>query len=196
MIKLGLTGGIATGKSTIANYLRQKGILVIDADQVARDVVAQGMPALQEIVQKFGADVLMADGTLDRKKLGEIVFNDANRLAELNQIIHPRVHQMMQEKAKKAEMNGAQLIVFEVPLLFETHNALNASPVIVVTTPIDTQIKRLMLRDGLSRIDAQKRLDAQMPMQEKMALADYVIDNGQTVSETYQRIDEILHELE
>ncbi|MDR3241747.1 MAG: dephospho-CoA kinase [Lactobacillaceae bacterium] len=196
MLKLGLTGGIATGKSTVANYFRELGITVIDADQIARKVVEPGMPALVDIKNEFGPDILLPNGELDRQKLGQIVFSDPAKLNMLNHFTHPRVHTMMQELSEEAQKQGAKAIVYEVPLLLETGNAMGAEKIIVVTVPPAMQLQRLMERDGLSQDGANKRINAQMPMSKKEELADYVISNAGSIEETKQQVDAILHALQ
>jgi len=196
MLKLGLTGGIATGKSTVANYFRELGIPVIDADQIARKIVEPGMPALADIKNEFGADILLPNGELNRQKLGQIVFSDPAKLNKLNHFTHPRVHTMMKELSDEAEKQGAKAIVYEVPLLLETGNAMGAEKIIVVTVSPAMQLQRLMERDGLSQDEANKRINAQMPMSKKEELADYVISNAGSIEETKQQVDAILHALQ
>jgi len=181
---IGLTGGIATGKSTVAAELTRLGATVIDADGLAREVVAPGQPALPAIVERFGAGVLMADGSLDRAKLGGIVFADEAARRDLERITHPRVRDLMMRRIGDAIAADAELVVSEVPLLFETRSVEMYEGVLLAYVPPDVQLARLMARDGLDESAARQRLAAQMPIDEKRAQATWVIDNAGTIDAT------------
>lgn len=194
---IGLTGGIACGKSTVANILRQKGILVIDADEISREITKKGKPAWQEIKEEFGEEVIGPDGEILRKKLAQIVFNNPTKLAALNQITHPRITKQLTEilaeiKAKKSQ----RIIVIEVPLLFECGLQDIFDEVWVVKAPQSLMIERLIRRDSLSKEDALKRISSQMPLTQKAQLADRVIENSGSVNDLKKQIEDILKELE
>lgn len=192
MIKLGLTGGIATGKSTVSAYIRELGIPVIDADVTAREIVEPGEPAYDDIVSYFGPEILQADGTLNRAALGKIVFSYAEKLAKLNEFTHPRVFQRTQEKTATLVATGADVIVYDIPLLFEANRPDSFDAIMVVTIPRTLQIQRLMARNHFDEQEAVKRIEAQMPMAEKEARADYVIYNDGDLQTTYRQVDQII----
>lgn len=175
---IGLTGGIATGKSTVAAFLMDLGATVIDADALAREVVEPGQPALQAIVERFDTGVLLEDGSLDRAKLGAIIFADENARRDLERITHPRVRELMMRRIGEAIAADAELIVSEVPLLFETRSVEMYEGVMVVYAPVEVQLARVMRRDGIDEHAARQRLAAQMPIDEKRERATWVIDNG------------------
>jgi len=172
-----LTGGIGSGKSTVAQVFREAGVPVVDADQVARDVVLPGTPALGEIEAEFGASVLDASGALDRAALAGKVFEDPPALARLNSIVHPRVRDEVRRRFQKLVAEGASLLAYEIPLLFETKQEENYRPVVVVSCSPETQIRRASARDGASTKQIRDRIQAQLPLSEKAARADYVIEN-------------------
>lgn len=182
----GLTGGIASGKSTAGKVLRNAGVHVIDADDLARRAVEPGQPALSEIERQFGAEVLR-DGKLDRAALGRIVFADKSRLAELNAIVHPRVSELLQQELDAVEagstQEGARMVCYEVPLLFENHLDAWLRPVVLVACAEAVQVARAVLREGWSEDHARQRIRAQLPLAEKQARADYVIHNDGSVAE-------------
>lgn len=181
---IGLTGGIASGKSTVARMLRNAGVDVIDADVLAREVVEPGTDGLREIAARFGDGVLQADGSLDRPALAQVVFGDDDARRALNGIVHPRVARAAAEHATALADAGRARAVYEVPLLFE--NGLDAAmaATILVAVPEDVQLARLMERDGLDEEAARARVAAQMPQAEKRARATYVIENGGPLAET------------
>jgi dephospho-CoA kinase len=192
---VGLTGGIATGKSTVAETLRGLGAEVIDADQLARDVVAPGEPALAEIVREFG-DVRNADGTLDRKKLGAIVFNDPARRRQLEAITHPAIRQRFLARLQALEARGYDgLVFFDAPVMIESGNYRNMDRLVVVFTDAATQRARLMARDGMAAAEATSRMATQMPVVDKAKLADYVIDNTGDRAVTAARTREVFQAL-
>lgn len=174
---LGLTGGIATGKSTVTSLLRERDIPVIDADAIARGVVEPGMTAFEAIVRHFGQEILQPDGRLDRKKLGEIVFSDEAERQVLNAIVHPEVRRVMREQAVEAEEAGAKIVFMDIPLLYESKLQHMVDKIVVVYIPVATQLERLIERDELDAEQAKKRINAQLPIEQKKEWADYLIDN-------------------
>jgi dephospho-CoA kinase len=192
---VGLTGGIATGKSTVAQTLRRLGAEVIDADQLARDVVAPGEPALAEIVREFG-DVRQADGTLDRKKLGAIVFNDPARRKRLEAITHPAIRDRFLARLQALQEQGFEgLVFFDAPVMIESGNYRNMDRLVVVFTDEATQRARLTARDGMTAEEAARRMATQMAVVEKAKLADYVIDNRGDRAATEARTREVFQAL-
>jgi len=189
---LGLTGGIATGKSTVTAMLRERGIPVIDADQIAREVVEPGKPAYEAIVRHFGRDILLENGQLDRKKLGEVVFSDEAERQKLNAIVHPEVRRVMRQEAEVAEANGAQIVFMDIPLLYESKLQYLVEKIVVVYAPSDMQLARMMERDELDEEQAKKRLRAQFPIDQKKLEADFLIDNSQSREETQRQVEELL----
>ena len=192
---VGLTGGIASGKSTVAAMLRQLGAPIVDADQLAREVVEPGTPALSEIVARWGEDVLDADGRLDRKRLGDIVFKDPEARRALEAITHPRIAAAGQQAIAKHAAAGAEVVVYEAALIVENklHSWMDA--LIVVSVSPKVQLQRLMARDGISADDAQARIDAQLPLVDKVAVADYVIDNSGPLSHTREHVAQMWDEI-
>lgn len=195
MFKLGLTGGIATGKSTISTYLSSKNIPVLDADKIARQVVEPGTPGLAEIVQYFGDDILQDNQTLNRKALGQIVFNDEQALQKLNEITHPRIQQMMMDQLAVLAQSNTPLVILDIPLLLENHNEAGADAVMLVAIPKQLQLERLMNRNHLTQAEAESRIAAQMPLAEKEQLADYIIDNSGSVADTYRQVDQVINQI-
>jgi dephospho-CoA kinase len=192
---VGLTGGIATGKSTVAETLRRLGAEVIDADQLAREVVAPGEPALAEIVREFG-DVRNADGSLDRKKLGGIVFNDTARRKRLEAITHPAIRERFVARVAALAARGYEgLVFFDAPVMIESGNYRNMDRLVVVFTDAATQRARLMARDGMVAAEATARIATQMPVVDKAKLADYVIDNTGDRAVTAARTREVFEAL-
>lgn len=193
---IGLTGGIASGKSLVSAYLRELGAQIIDADQIARRVVQPGGAALREIVAEFGDSLLNSDGTLNRKELGRIVFSDPAKLERLNRITHPRILAEMEMLLEKCRMCGAgRVIVLDVPLLFEVGLDRLVDEVWVVAVDYSTQLERLMKRDNLSEEEARRRIAAQIPMDEKIRRADRVIDNRFAPEETKRQVREIWEDI-
>lgn len=177
MIVVGLTGGVATGKSTVAKMFKQCGAVVIDADQLAHDVVKPGKPAWRQIVKAFGKTVLNPDRTLNRRELGAIVFGNRAKLHQLERIIHPRVAREQQRLVRRiAKHKPHTVIIYEVPLLFEAGVDKRVDTTIVITADGDTQIARLKKRNGFSRAEAIRRIRSQMPLAKKRRRADYVLD--------------------
>jgi dephospho-CoA kinase len=177
MILVGLTGGVATGKSTVAKMFKQYGAVVIDADQLARDVVKPGKPAWRAIVTLFGKTVLNPDRSLDRQALGSIVFRNRTKRRQLERIIHPRVAREQQRLVRRvAKRKPHAVVIYEVPLLFEAGVDKRVDEIIVVTADRETQIVRLTKRNGLSRTEALRRIRSQMPLAKKIQQADHVLN--------------------
>jgi dephospho-CoA kinase len=185
---IGLTGGIASGKSTVSAMLAELGAYIVDADRLARRVVETGKPAWQEIVDWLGQGVLLDDGALDRGKLGAVVFADAAARKRLEAITHPRIRSEMCGQVAAAAEQGFGVAVLDVPLLFETGWDKMANETWVVAVDAATQLERLMRRDGLTRGDAKARIAAQMALAEKVRLADVVIDNSKDVESTRRQV--------
>jgi len=185
---IGLTGGIASGKSTVARMLADMGATIVDADQVARDVVRPGQPALAAIVAAFGADVLAASGELDRTRLARRVFGDPEARRQLERITHPRIAEETDRRVAQLAAAGVLVVVYEASLLVETgdHHAL--AGLIVVAAPEAVQLRRMQERDGLSAEEARGRLAAQAPLHDKVAAADYVIDGGAALETTRAQV--------
>lgn len=186
---LGITGNIASGKSTIAGAFAKLGAALIDADQVARDVVAPGSPVLRQLVVRFGADILLENGQLDRGKLGQIIFSDSVARQDLNEIMHPAIAQLAVERLQQLKKRpGLPLVVYEAPLLFEAGAEGRVDQVLVVKIDPQVQLQRLMQRDDLDEAAARQRIAAQMPQEEKLVRADYVIDNSGTVEAAMEQV--------
>ena len=187
-IVLGLTGGIATGKSTVSNYFKELGIPVIDADVGSRIIVEPGTDGLKKIEKHFGEMILKKDGTLDRKKLGEIVFNDNIQLAKLNAILEEHIRKWIAKQLVKTFRTNPTIIVLDIPLLYETDYLSEVDLVMVVTTTKEVQKRRLMERDNLSEKAAEKRIAVQLPLVEKEKRADIVVDNNNSIKETQDQV--------
>ncbi len=189
MLRVGLTGGIAVGKSYVSALLRELGCHVFDADDIARAVVQPGMPALNDIVAAFGPDVLAADGTLDRAKLGRLVFADAEARSRLNAIVHPRVHAEQDRLLREVEARDPHgIAVVDAALLIESGGYRRFDVVVVVWCRPEIQLARLMARNGLSREEASQRIAAQMPSEEKRRYADFEIDTSEGFEPTRQQV--------
>lgn len=185
---LGLTGGIATGKSTVSNYFKKLGIPVIDADVGSRIIVEPGTDGLKKIEKHFGENILKQDGTLDRKELGEIVFNDKIQLTKLNAILDEHIRKWMTKQLVESLRNNPPLIVLDIPLLYENNYLSEVDLVMVVTTTKDVQLKRLMERDKVSEKSAKTRITAQLSIENKIKRADIVIDNNNSIKETQNQV--------
>lgn len=189
-MNIGLTGGIATGKSTVSSLLVKKGALLVDADAIARDVMLPGNPVLAAVTASFGQGILHEDGTLDRKKLGSIVFGDKKALETLNSISHPEIRKEIRKQMLELETTFPErLVVVDIPLLYESGLESIFEQVWVVYAPRHIQKERLMSRDLLSDGQAEARLQSQMDIEVKRSLADQVIDNSQTLAVTEQQLD-------
>jgi len=192
---IGLTGSIASGKSTVTRALRELGVPVIDADAIVREVQEPGTPVLAAIAQEFGPGVIRPDGSLDRKALGAIVFRDPARRRALEAIVHPEVRRRMLAEVERYRAEGRPAVVLDLPILFETGWEDLVDEVWVVYVDRETQKTRLMARDGLSAEEAELRIAAQMDLEEKVARADRVIDNRGTEAETRAQVAELVKEL-
>ncbi|WP_046174036.1 dephospho-CoA kinase [Domibacillus indicus] len=192
---IGLTGGIASGKSTVSQLLKNKGFTVIDADIASRAVVMPGQPVLEQIVQLFGNEMLFQDGTLNRKKLGEVIFGDEFKRKQLNEIIHPAVRTWMLSEKDKAIAAGCRTIIFDIPLLFESKLAWMAERTLLIYVTPEIQLERLMNRNGYTEKEAMDRIESQMPINEKKKLADDMIDNSGTIDKTKEQLDHWLAQL-
>lgn len=192
-MRVGLTGGIASGKSTVSAILTELGAIVIDADQLAREVVAKGTPGLARVVETFGSDILTADGEMDRAAVGAIVFADEDKRRALEAIIHPLVG------ARSAELAGAAgpgaLVVHDIPLLVETGQGAMFDAVIVVDVPEDVQVERMLRDRGWTEADSRARVAAQASRDARRAAATYVIDNTGTHEDLRQRVAEVFGDL-
>lgn len=193
---VGLTGAIASGKSLVTEELKRLGAEALDADVIARELVVPGLPAYYEILREFGNGVLKEDGTLNRRLLGSIVFSDRARLEVLNRIMHPKILGRIEAGIK--ELNARckdPLIVVDIALLVELGFYRKVDKVIVVAADQEKLVKRMMARDRLTEAEARQRLSAQLPIKEKLAYADYVIDNNGTIEEALNRTRAVFKEL-
>jgi dephospho-CoA kinase len=196
MLIVGLTGGIASGKSTIADMFKKEGAYIIDIDMISRDVVKPGKPAWQDVVHIFGKEVLNEDQTLNRKKVGDIVFSDAEKRKKLEEIIHPKITAETLMKINEiAKKDNQAIVIIDIPLLIETDKQDTVNKVVLVYTSPQGQIERLVKRDGLSLEDAHKRLTSQMPIENKKKYAHYIINNEEPLKEVQKRVKEIFREL-
>ena len=193
---VGLTGGIASGKSAVAAILRRLGAAIINADELSREVVQPEQGAWEEIIKTFGPDILQEDKTLDRRKLRKIVFDNPEARKKLEAIIHPRVRALAERRISELAAAGSSVIVYEVPLLFEAQIHLWLRPVILVACDLETQKKRLLERDHLTELEAQQHLDAQMSLEEKRKLADYLIENDGTLEKLEQDVRAVLEKIQ
>jgi dephospho-CoA kinase len=195
MLKVAITGGAGSGKSTVARMFQELGAEVLDADQVARDAVALGTPGWQEVRHRFGAEFFNENGTLNRSKLAQRVFADPRARRDLDALIHPLVAQELQRKISDLEAQGLGLVLVEVPLLFEAGREGNFDQIIVVTIPAAEQVSRLQARDQRGETEIHGILQAQWPLPDKVARADYVVDNSQSLSATRQQVKNIWEKL-
>ncbi|WP_028546227.1 dephospho-CoA kinase [Paenibacillus taiwanensis] len=192
-MNIGLTGGIASGKSTVSAMLVDKGARLVDADRIAREIVLPGSPVLAQIAERFGHEMLLQDGALDRKRLGAVVFGDEAERKALEGITHPAIRQRMLEQMRSYEQEQPdKLVVVDVPLIYESRMESLFEAVMVVYVPHQVQLERLMKRDSLSPEQAKLRLAAQMDIEEKRLRADYVIYNDQGLEHTAHQIHEFL----
>jgi dephospho-CoA kinase len=185
---IGLTGGIASGKSTVAGMFADLGAVIIDADKIARDVVDPGQEGLHSIVQHFGEEVLDQEGRLDRKKMGELVFSNEEARKTLNSLLHPLIRSRMEQEKQKALLLHPPLVILDIPLLYESNWQKRLEKVIVVYVPEPLQVQRLMNRNCLTLEEATQRIKAQMPIEEKKQRADFLIDNSGTTEKTKEQV--------
>ena len=196
MTTIALTGGIASGKTTISNRLRELGAVIIDADEIAREVVAPGTPALRAITERFGAEMITADGTLDRKALADIVFNDDDALAALNDITHPEIRRVTNARIESILADEPDTIfVHDIPLLAENRSNYDYDEIWVADAPAEIRCERLMEDRGMSRAEAQARIDAQASDDERRMIADVVIDTTRPMPDTIEHVDELFARL-
>jgi dephospho-CoA kinase len=196
MLLIGLTGNIASGKSTVARLLSERGATIIDADVLARRVVEPGMRAFDEIVRRWGADVVAPDGSLDRDALRRLVFAHHEQLEELNTIVHPEVAAYRDRLVDEARQRGDRLVVQDIPLLFERGLVEQFDRIVLVDAPRPVRLERLMRERGLSETESMDMITAQMPAELKRARADYIIENTGTVRELEERVSEVWQALE
>ncbi|MBA9025851.1 MULTISPECIES: dephospho-CoA kinase [Bacillaceae] len=194
---IGITGGIASGKSSISQFIQEElGFTIIDADIAAREVVEPGQDAYQEIIQVFGNELLLPDTSIDRAKLGGIIFHDEKKRLQLNNIVHPAVRKRMLKQKETAFDLGEQVIFMDIPLLFESNLTHMVDKTILIYVDEQIQLERLMKRNGLSEADAKARIDSQMPLAEKKELADVVINNNGSLLEAQKQVKQVLVEWE
>lgn len=189
---IGLTGGIASGKSTISSILKAVGWPVIDADLIARQIVMPGSKGLEQIVNRFGLQMLNSDGMLDRKKLGKTVFDDPKKLSDLDKIEHPLIQEAIDSQLDEFKKQHLPVVVLDVPLLFETGMDEECDLTVLAVVDQATQLKRLMKRDQISKMDAVKKISSQMSLKEKMQRADVIIDNNGTLEQTRSQVAELV----
>ena len=197
MIKVGLTGGIASGKSAVSEILKELGAYILDADRIAREAAEPGTSGLAAIVRQFGPEVLNGDGSLNRKALGKIVFADAKKRKMLEEILHPQVlAELLNRTREIGRENPKAVVVYDVPLLIESGMQGIADTVWLVSAPEETRIERIMRRDGVDRGEALQRIRSQMPQEEKTAYADVIIDNSKSREALYRTVRENFEALE
>jgi dephospho-CoA kinase len=196
MLIVGLTGGVASGKTTVSRVLKEAGAYIIDADQMARELVRPHTPAWRKLVRAFGKDILREDGSLHRKKLADKVFTNLRQRKLLNQILHPRIRKEMERRAKEiGQKDPEAVVVIDAPLLVELGDHRKMDKLIVVTSTQTQQIERLKERDGISSEEALRIFSSQMPVEDKVKLADFVIRNEGSLQETKKKTREVYKEL-
>lgn len=195
MITFGLTGGIACGKSTVTKTMRAEGCAIVDADIVARQVVEVGTPGLKAVIETFGPEYLQEDGTLNRTKLGALVFFDKVAMDKINKLMYPLINNEAVTQIKKLHDEGQRVVGYDAALICEQGNTELYRPLVVVECREDTQIARLMSRNTLTRAEAVARIEAQMPVQQKVAMADFVINTDGTIEESIQQTKKVIHSI-
>ena len=196
MLIVGLTGGVASGKTAVSQFLKEEGAYIIDADQIARELVQPHQPVWSELIKAFGKEILQEDGSIHRKKLADKVFADPKQRKLLNQILHPRIKEEMDRRIKEVRRKDPEaIVVIDAPLIVELGDHREMDKLIVVTSTQTQQIKRLKERDGISPEEVLRILSSQMPVEEKVVLADFVIRNEGSLEETKKRAKEIFKEL-
>ncbi|WP_188055379.1 dephospho-CoA kinase [Oryzomonas rubra] len=188
---IGLTGGVATGKSSVARFFAERGVPVVDADQLAREAVKPGSPCLARLAALLGAGVLRGDGTLDRKRVAGIVFADADKRRQLEAVLHPEIRRLAEERITRAAATGQRIVIYMAPLLIEAGVTDRVDEIWVVTVRPEVQLERLMARDGIGREEAERIIGSQMPLAEKERHGRVVIDNSGTLEETRLLLAEI-----
>jgi dephospho-CoA kinase len=194
VLLVGLTGGIGSGKSTVARMLEERGAVVFDADLLAREAVEPGTPGHTAVLERFGADVLAPGGELDREALASIVFADPSARRDLEQIVHPEVRRLFAE-GSEAYRDTDRIVVFSAPLLVESGMHTAFEILVVVSATVATQIERLMRQRGMSEAAIRARIDAQAPLEDKAAVADFLVDNGGTLAELESQVERLWHDL-
>jgi dephospho-CoA kinase len=196
MLIVGLTGGVASGKTAVSQVLKEEGAYIIDADQIARELVLPHKPAWSELIRAFGQEILQEDGSIQRKKLADKVFADPKQRKLLNQILHPRIKKEMDRRAKEiGEKYPEAIVVIDAPLIIELGDHREMDKLIVVTSTQTQQIERLKDRDGTNPEEALRIVSSQMPLKEKLKFADYLIRNEGSMEETKKRAREVYQEL-
>jgi len=196
MFIVGLTGGVASGKTAVSEVLREEGAYIIDADQIARELVQPHGPAWNELVRAFGKEILQGDGSIDRKKLADRVFVDPNRRKRLNQILHPLITEEMDRRTREiGQKNPGAIVVIDAPLLIEVGYHRRVDKVMVVVSTRTDQIERQKARDGINSEQALRILSSQMPVEEKVKVADFVIRNEGSLAEVREKAKEVFREL-
>ncbi len=196
MLVVGLTGGIASGKSVVSKTLKEFGLPIIDADLIAREIVRPNEVSYKNIVDHFGKGILNPDQTINRRKMAKIVFGDAKERERLNSILHPRIVEKIKRRIEDFKKREEKIVILDAALLVEAGELSLADKLIVVNTRPKIQIKRLVQRDHLTKKEARERIATQMPLSEKVKLADYVIDNSGSVTKTVKRTKELYHKLQ
>lgn len=191
-VVIGLTGGIASGKSTVSSMFKEKNFPVIDADLIAREVVEPGEKAYDQVLDAFGKEIIQDDHKINRPKLGSIIFTDEDKRKQLNAIVHPAVRSRMLSKRDDYINNGVPCVVLDIPLLFESNLTHLVDKTLVVYVDENVQLNRLMKRNGYSEKEASDRIKAQMPLKKKAGLADIFIDNNHSIEETKVQLDQVL----
>jgi dephospho-CoA kinase len=194
VLLVGLTGGIGSGKSTVARMLEERGAVVFDADLLAREAVEPGTPGHTAVIERFGADVLAPGGELDREALASIVFADPSARRDLEQIVHPEVRRLFAE-GSEAYRDTDRIVVFSAPLLVESGMHTAFEILVVVSATVGTQIERLMRQRGMSEAATRARIDAQAPLEDKAAVADFLVDNEGTLAELESQVERLWHDL-
>ena len=195
MLRIGLTGGIATGKSTVSNYLKELAYPLIDADVIARQLVEPGQEGLERLVVRFGREILDESGALNRQVFGQRLFRDAQLRQEVDQLLHPLIYEALEAESQRLAQAGAQLAFFDIPLLYETGYDQKMDQVWVVYLPHDLQVERLMARNGWGQDQAEAAIASQASIETKRQRADLVIDNQGTLAATFAQVDQALSRL-
>lgn len=195
MIRVGLTGGIGSGKSTVAHMLQARGAVVIDADAIARELVEPGEPALHALVDEFGDSIIAADGSLLRGRLASVAFATPDGTARLNAIMHPLIAAESRRRIDRAAQAGAHVVVYDMPLLLETGQRDVVDLVVVVDVPVETQVRRAVDLRALEEADVRRRIEVQVTREERLAAADVVIDNSGPVEQTQEQVDALWRRL-
>ena len=195
MLRIGLTGGIATGKSTVSNYLKELAYPLIDADVIARQLVEPGQEGLECLVERFGREILDESGALNRQVFGQRLFGDAQLRQEVDQLLHPLIYEALEAESQRLAQAGAQLAFLDIPLLYETGYDQKMDQVWVVYLPHDLQVERLMARNGWGQDHAEAAIASQASIETKRQRADLVIDNQGTLAATFAQVDQALSRL-